>query len=369
MKIAQVAPLYEAVPPKLYGGTERVVYNLTEELVRQGHEVTLFASGDSRSSGILVSNVKQALRLNPGCEDPLAHHIVQLQEVLEHAKEFDVIHFHTDYLHFPLTENLNTPHVTTLHGRLDIPDLQNVYNKFTNQPVISISNTQRKPLPQANFIATIHHGLPFSLFQCGKGEGGYLAVLGRVSPEKGFERAIEIAKTAGIQLKIAAKVDKIDKEYFEREIKHLLDHPLIEFIGEINETEKQEFLGNAMALLFPINWCEPFGLVMIEAMACGTPVIAYPMGSVPEVIQPGKSGFIVNNLEEAVAAVQQIAFLPRNIVRQTFEEKFTVERMAKDYLAVYIRMIKEKEAEIEMQLHDSKAFPISLAEKSKKAAN
>jgi glycosyltransferase involved in cell wall biosynthesis len=369
MKIAQIAPLYEAVPPQFYGGTERVVYNLTEELVKQGHEVTLFASGDSNSSAKLVSNVEQALRLNSECIDPLAHHIVQLQEVLDRAKEFDIIHFHIDYLHFPFTENIYTPHVTTLHGRLDIPDLQYVYNKFTNQPVVSISNAQRRPLPQANFIATIHHGLLSSLFHCGKGDGGYLALLGRVSPEKGFLRAIEIAKKSGIKLKIAAKVDRIDREYFEREMKHLLDHPLIEFIGEINEAEKQDFLGNAMALLFPINWSEPFGIVMIEAMACGTPVIAHPMGSVPEVVEHGKSGFIVNSLEEALAAIKQIDLLPRSVVRKSFEERFTAERMAGDYINVFNRMIREKKAEIEMQLRNKKAFPISLAEKTRKTAN
>jgi glycosyltransferase involved in cell wall biosynthesis len=370
MKIAQVAPLYEAVPPKLYGGTERVVYNLTEELVRQGHEVTLFASGDSSTSAKLVSNVDQALRLNLECIDPLAHHIVQLQDVLERTREFDIIHFHNDYLHFPFTENLNIPHVTTLHGRLDIPDLQCVYNKFTNQPVISISNAQRRPLPQANFIATIHHGLSSSLFQCGKGDGGYLAFLGRVSPEKGLAQAIEIAKAAGIKLKIAAKIDKVDKEYFEREIKHLLDHPLIEFIGEINEKEKQEFLGNAMALLFSINWSEPFGMVMIEAMACGTPVIGHPMGSVPEVLELGKSGFVVKSIQEALAAIKQLDSLPREVVRKTFEERYTAERMAKDYVDVYTRLIREKQAEIEMQMRNNKAFHISLVDKtSKKAAN
>ncbi len=370
MKIAQVAPLYEAVPPRLYGGTERVVYNLTEELVRQGHEVTLFASGDSSTSAKLVSNVEQALRLNPVCIDPLTHHFVQLQEVLERIREFDIIHFHNDYLHFPFTENLNIPHVTTLHGRLDIPDLQYVYNKFTNQPVISISDAQRRPLPQANFVATIHHGISSSLFHCGQGDGGYLAFLGRVSPEKGLAQAIEIAKAAGIKLKIAAKIDKVDREYFEKEIKHLLDHPLVEYIGEIDEVEKQEFLGNALGLLFTINWSEPFGMVMIEAMACGTPVIAHPMGSVPEVLEPGKSGFIVKNTEEAMAAITQLEYLPRIVVRKTFEERFTSERMAKDYVNVFTRLIKEKKAEIEMQMRNSKAVPISLVENtSKKAVN
>jgi glycosyltransferase involved in cell wall biosynthesis len=370
MKIAQVAPLYEAVPPTLYGGTERVVYNLTEELVKQGHEVTLFASGDSQTSAKLVSNIEQALRLNPECVDSLAHHIVQLQEVLERTREFDVIHFHNDYLHFPFTENLNIPHVTTLHGRLDIPDLQYVYNKFTNQPVISISNAQRTPLTQANFIATIHHGISSSLFQCGKGDDGYLAFLGRLSPEKGPARAIEIAKAAGIKLKIAAKIDKVDREFFEREIKHLLDHPLIEFIGEINENEKQDFLGNALALLFPINWSEPFGMVLIEAMACGTPVIAHPMGSVPEVIETGKSGFLVNTLEEALVAIKQLDSIPRDVVRKSFEERFTAERMAMDYVNIYTRLIHEKEVEIEMQMRNNKAFHISMVEKiGKKAAN
>jgi len=243
MKIAQVAPLYEAVPPKLYGGTERVVSYLTEELVRQGHTVTLFASGDSVTNARLISNTERALRLNAKCSDHLAYHIVQLQEIAERANEFDIIHFHNDYLHFPVSIHFEIPHVTTLHGRQDLPDLQNVYNKFQQQPVISISNQQREPLPQANWVSTVYHGLPTDLLELGEGTGNYFAFLGRISPEKGVDKAIEIAKQTGIQLKIAAKIDKADQAFFDNIIKPLLDDPLIEFIGEINENQKQDFFG------------------------------------------------------------------------------------------------------------------------------
>lgn len=342
MRIAQVAPLYEAVPPKLYGGTERVVYYLTEELVRQGHDVTLFASGDSTTSAELVSNVEEGLRMNTKVLDPLAHHIVQIQEVIDRCDDFDIIHFHTDYLHFPFTTKLNTPHVTTLHGRLDLPDLQYVYNKF-HRPVISISKDQRKPLPQANWADNIYHGLPETLFKEGSGAGGYLAFLGRISPEKGPDKAIEIAKRTGIKLKIAAKVDKADIEYFKQIIEPALDHPLIEFVGEINEPQKQEFLGNALALLFPINWCEPFGMVMIEAMACGTPVIAFSLGSVPEVMKDGVSGYLVNDVEEAIDALGRIDKLKRKNVRRYFEERFTAERMANDYLRTFEKLCGKAE--------------------------
>lgn len=341
MKIAQVAPLYESVPPRLYGGTERIVFYLTEELVKQGHEVTVFASGDSVTSGTLVPVVKEALRLNPDCVDSLAPHIVEIQEVAERADEFDIIHFHIDYLHFPFSQFLSTAHVTTLHGRLDIPELQFVYNKFS-EPVISISNSQRKPLPQANFVGTVHHGLPVNLFKKGDGSGNYLAFLGRTSPEKGLEKAIEWAIGANIPLKIAAKVDNADKTYFETIIKPLLDHPLIEFIGEINEEQKQEFLGNALALLFPINWSEPFGIVMIEAMACGTPVIAHQLGSVAEVIEHGNNGFIVSSTDEAVTIIHQLKKVDREKIRRSFEERFTSQRMARDYLKVYQQLINSK---------------------------
>lgn len=341
MKIAQVAPLYESVPPKLYGGTERIVFYLTEELVKQGHEVTVFASGDSSTSGTLVSVVPKALRLSPDCLDSLAPHIVEIQEVAERADEFDIIHFHIDYLHFPFSQFLSTPNVTTLHGRLDIPELQFVYNRFSN-PVISISNNQRNPLPQANFVSTIHHGLPLNLFKKGNGSGNYLAFLGRTSPEKGLEKAIEWAKAANVPLKIAAKVDNADKAYFETSIKPLLDHPLIEFIGEINEEQKQEFLGNALALLFPINWYEPFGIVLIEAMACGAPVIAHRLGSVPEIIEHGNNGFIVSSTKEAVSIIHQLKNIDRDKIRSSFEQRFTSERMAKDYLRIYQQLINSQ---------------------------
>jgi glycosyltransferase involved in cell wall biosynthesis len=342
MKIAQVAPLYEAVPPKLYGGTERVVHYLTEELVNLGHEVTLFASGDSKSSAKLVANVTQALRLDKACEDYLAPHIVQLMEIQERADEFDFIHFHTDFLHFPFTQNLSTPHATTLHGKLSIAELQPLYDRFPDQPVISISNNQRQPLPQANWVGTVYHGLPLNLHTEGAGEGGYLAFLGRISPEKGLDNAIAVAKAAGIKLKIAAKVDKADQEYYEEKIKPLLDDPLIEFIGEIDEEQKTDFLGKALAMLFLINWNEPFGIVMIEAMACGTPVIAFPCGSVPEIIENGESGLIVPDKDAAIEAVKQAAKLSRRKVRECFEKRFTARRMALNYLDLYRRLQQQK---------------------------
>ena len=339
MRIAQVAPLFEAVPPKLYGGTERVVHYLTETLVDMGHDITLFASGDSVTKAELIPIVKEALRLSPDCIDSLAHHVVQLEEVLTLHNSFDIIHFHTDYFHFPLTSRLSTPALTTLHGRLDLPDLQPLFNRFRNQPVVSISLNQRQPLPQANWVGNVYHGLPENLHKIGEGKGNYLAFMGRISPEKGVDKAIEIAVKSGIPLKIAAKVDKADKEYYELEIKHLLDNPLIEFVGEIDERGKTAFLGNAKALLFPINWSEPFGMVIIEAMSCGTPVIAFNRGSVPELIDDGVSGFIVNNVEEAVNAVNKINITLRSMVRKMFEEKYTATRMAKDYLKIYESLV------------------------------
>jgi len=335
MKIAQVAPLYESVPPKLYGGTERVVSYLTEELVRQGHDVTLFAAGDSSTRARLESVGARALRLDRDCVDPLAHHMVLLDRVIEAADEFDVIHFHTDYLHFPLTRWLRVPHVTTLHGRLDIPDLKPLYKHFVRVPVVSISNAQRKPLAFANWVATVYHGLPEEQYVFQPKPGKYLAFLGRISPEKRPDRAIEIARRAGIPLKIAAKVDKADRAYFEARIKPLLDGPGVEYIGEIGDHEKSEFLGNACALLFPIDWPEPFGLVMIEALACGTPVIAWPHGSVPEVLRDGETGFLVQSIDEAVRAVERLDRLSRVHCRQVFERRFSVRRMARDYLEAY----------------------------------
>lgn len=338
MRIAQVAPLYESVPPALYGGTERVVSWLTEELVRLGNEVTLFASGDSLTTARLVPACKRALRLDSTCVDQLAHHVIMLDEVFREKENFDIVHFHVDYLHFPYSCRQQTAHVTTLHGRLDLPDLQPLYRRFRDIPVISISDAQRKPLPWANWQGTIHHGLPQSSFSLGGGKGGYLAFLGRTSPEKGLDQAIEIAKRAEMPLKIAAKIDRVDVEYFETIIKPLLDHPLIEFIGEIGYLEKNIFLGNAAGLLFPINWHEPFGLVMIEAMACGTPVIAYPLGSVPEVVEEGVTGFMVPGLESAVKAVKNLEEIDRRKCRKHFEQYFTAERMADDYLNIYQRL-------------------------------
>jgi glycosyltransferase involved in cell wall biosynthesis len=339
LRIAQVSPLYESVPPKLYGGTERVVSFLTEELVAQGHQVTLFASGDSITQARLVSACDKALRLNAECVDQVANHIAMLQMVLNEIENFDVIHYHIDYLHYPVSRLYPFPHITTLHGRLNISDLQPLYSLFDDMPVVSISHAQRKPLAGINWVGNVYHGLPATLFKPNFEEGKYLAFLGRVSPEKGIDRAIEIAIRSGIPLKIAAKIDKGDMVYFEQYIKKMLDHPLIEFLGEINENEKQEFLSNAIALLFPIDWPEPFGLVMIEALACGTPVIAYSNGSVPEIIEHGRSGFVVENQEQALKAVQNISLLERCECRIFFEERFTSDRMAKDYVNVYQHMI------------------------------
>lgn len=341
MKIAQVAPLFEAVPPKLYGGTERVIHYLTEELVRRKHEVTIFASGDSTTSAKLIPITDKSLRLHPDCIDPLAHIILQLEKVMSKAKEFDIIHFHIDFLHFPFSSRCDTPCVTTLHGRLDIPDLQPVYNEFSRQRVISISNSQRLPLPQANWIGTVYHGLPANLHSLQEGNGGYLAFIGRVSPEKGVDRAIRIALECNCPLKIAAKIDKVDQHYFEKHIAPLINHSLVEYVGEINEQEKTSFLGKAKALLFPINWSEPFGLVMIESLSCGTPVIAFKNGSVPEVIDHGVTGFIVESIPEAVQAVSNIAQLSRPVIRRVFEEKFTAERMAEDYLRLYKHVLQD----------------------------
>jgi glycosyltransferase involved in cell wall biosynthesis len=339
LRIAQVSPLYESVPPKLYGGTERVVSFLTEELVAQGHEVTLFASGDSTTSARLVPVCDNALRLKTECVDQLANHIAMLQMVQNEIENFDVIHYHIDYLHFPSSRLYPFPHVTTLHGRLNICELKDLYKLFGDMPLISISLAQRKPLPALRWVGNVYHGLPESLYKPNLKSGNYLAFLGRVSPEKRVDRAIETAIRSSVPLKIAAKVDKNDQEYFDQRIKPMLEHPLIEFLGEINETEKQEILGNAAALIFPIDWPEPFGLVMIEAMACGTPVIAYRNGSVEEIIEPGKNGFIVDNQDEALKAVQDLSTLNRMESRKSFEERFTADRMARDYTNVYRQMI------------------------------
>jgi glycosyltransferase involved in cell wall biosynthesis len=335
MRIAQVAPLYESVPPKLYGGTERVVSYLTEELVRQGHDVTLFASGDSVTAANLVSCTPEALRLNSRCVDALAHHIRMLEKVLQYSSEFELVHFHIDYLHFPLSRRSNVPNVTTLHGRLDIQDLVPLYREFKEMPVVSISDAQRAPLRWLNWQATVHHGLPAEQFTFHSRHGQYLAFLGRVSPEKGVDQAIAIAKRVGIKLKIAAKVDRVDQEYFQTVIRPLMDSSLVEYIGEINDNEKDEFLGNALALLLPLNWPEPFGVVIIEALACGTPVVAFRRGSVPEIIDDGVTGFIVEDSEAAVAALKKVPALSRRRCRRAFETRFTAARMGLDYLRVY----------------------------------
>jgi glycosyltransferase involved in cell wall biosynthesis len=336
MKIAQIAPLYESVPPKLYGGTERVVSYLTDELVQQGHEVVLFASGDSVTRAKLVPVSRRALRLEgPHVIDPIAHHVRMLEMVYRQAGDFDLVHFHLDYLHFPLATRCPVAALTTLHGRLDIPDLFPLFQEFPNVNVVSISTAQRKPLGWANWRGTVYHGLPLGLYRFHEKPGSYLAFLGRISPEKRVDRAIEIAQRTGIKLKIAAKVDTVDREYFEARIVPLLDDPLIEFIGEIGEAEKNEFLGNALALLFPIDWPEPFGLVMIEALACGTPTIAYRNGSVPEILEHKKTGFIVDNLPNAVNAVNRIQLLSRHTCREVYERRFSANRMACDYLTIY----------------------------------
>jgi glycosyltransferase involved in cell wall biosynthesis len=341
MRIAQVSPLYESVPPKLYGGTERVVAFLTEELVRQGHDVTLYASGDSITSANLVACAPRSLRLDETCVDPLARHTLMLERVFSDAAQYDLVHFHTDYLHFPLSRRIEINQLTTLHGRLDLPDLAPLYREYRDMPLVSISNSQRRPLAGANWKATVHHGLPADLLHLQENPGDYLAFLGRMSVEKRPDRAIEIARRTGMKLKMAAKVDKNDREYFESRIRPLLDDPLIEFVGEIGELDKQEFLGNARALLFPIDWPEPFGLVMIEAMACGTPIIAYPCGAVSEIVDDGITGFIVHNMEQALRAVEQLRYLDRRQCRRMFESRFTARRMAFDYVRLYNRVLAE----------------------------
>jgi len=339
LRIAQVAPLYESVPPQLYGGTERIVAYLTEELVRQGHDVTLFASGDSQTSARLVPVCQRALRLGE-CIDPLPHHLIMVEEVYRRAAEYDVIHFHVDYLHFPVSRRYGAPQITTLHGRLDLPDLVPLYREFPDMPLSSISDAQRQPLPWLNWQGTVYHGLPEDLLGCDDEPQGYLAFLGRVSPEKRLDLAIEIAQRAGLPLCIAAKVDRADREYYEQVIRPLLRQPGVEFLGEIGERDKRAFLAGARGLLFPIDWPEPFGLVMIEAMACGTPVIAFRRGSVPEVIDPGKTGFVCSTVEEAVEAVARLPEVSRQGCRKVFEQRFTAARMARDYVNLYQRQLE-----------------------------
>jgi glycosyltransferase involved in cell wall biosynthesis len=334
MRIAQIAPLAEAVPPRLYGGTERVIWWLTEALVADGHDVTLYASGDSKTSARLVPGTEEALRLK-GINNHLSYTVAMIEQVMRDADQYDVLHFHTDFVHFPPFRRLADRCFTTIHGRLDVPDFWPAFRAFDDMKLVSISDSQRAPIADANFVATVHHGLPEELIPFGEGKGDYLAFLGRISPEKRPDRAIEIARRSGLKLKMAAKVDFADQAYFEREIAPLMDDPMIEFIGEIGDGDKPEFLGNARALLFPIDWPEPFGLVMIEAMAAGTPVIAWPSGSTPEVLSDRRSGFLVTSIEEAVEAVARCADLPRPGVRACFEERFTARRMARDYVRLF----------------------------------
>jgi glycosyltransferase involved in cell wall biosynthesis len=336
MRIAQIGPLVESVPPRLYGGTERIVSYLTEELVALGHDVTLFASGDSITTANLVPCVPKALRLDDSVRDPIPYYMLMLDRVRRRADEFDILHFHIDQFQFPLFREISGRTVTTLHGRQDLPDLHPLYLGFADMPLVSISNAQRRPVPHANFAATIHHGLPANLHRpLANPRGGYVAFLGRISPEKRPDRAIKIAQACGIPIRIAAKVDRADDVYFKTEIEPLLNGPGVEFIGEINEHQKTQFLGDAQALLFPIDWPEPFGLSMIEAMACGTPVLAFRCGSVPEIVDDGVTGLIVDSMDEAIAALPRIMTLDRKKVRQRFDQRFTAARMAKDYVGVY----------------------------------
>jgi glycosyltransferase involved in cell wall biosynthesis len=352
VRIAQIAPLTESVPPELYGGTERIVSYLTEELVRRGHDVTLFASGDSNTAARLVSCSDAALRLDPSVKDPLPYYVMMLEEVRQRADAFDVLHFHIDLLHAPLIHEFADRTVTTLHGRLDLPDLKPFYDTFGDLPLVSISHNQRRPIAAANWVGNVYHGLPHDLLPFREHAGGdYLAFVGRITPDKGPDRAIEIARLSDMPLKIAAKVDKVDQAYWGEVIQPMIRaHPFVEFIGEVNEDEKADFLGSARALVFPIDWPEPFGLVMIEAMSCGTPVVAFKRGSVPEVIDEGVTGMVVETVEQAAEAVKSLHALDRNVVRATFERRFTAERMAADYIEVYrslpgVRMKRQSDQE------------------------
>jgi glycosyltransferase involved in cell wall biosynthesis len=348
MRIAQVAPLYESVPPRLYGGTERVVSFLTEELVRLGHEVTLFASGDSKTMATLVAPCERALWRDPACRETLPQHVRLMELVFRKASQFDVIHFHNDYLHFPLLRHNPTPTVTTLHGRLHLHDVQPLFREFAEVPLVSISEDQRRPLPGANWQATVYHGLPRETHTFQDEPGEYLVFVGRVSPEKRLDRAIEIARRAGRKLKVAAKIDDEDRGYYQQSIEPLLQasRSFVEFVGEVGGSAKDELLGGACALLFPIDWPEPFGLVMIEALACGTPVIAWRNGSVPEILENGKTGFVVETVAEAVEAVRKIESLDRLVCRRAFEERFDSVRMARNYVRVYERLIHESPSRI-----------------------
>jgi glycosyltransferase involved in cell wall biosynthesis len=341
MRIAQLAPLYEPVPPRYYGGTERVVAVLTEQLVANGHDVVLFASGDSATSAELVPCSTRALRQDARIDDPMAHHIVQLGKLVERASEFDIIHNHIDYLAFPLARALQLPMITTVHGRLDLPDLRPLFSEYPEIRLVSISGAQRRPLPHAGWLATVHNGIDLHHFTCKERSGSYLAFLGRSSPEKGLPNAIEIARAVDMPLRIAAKVDAVDKAYFNETIKPMLRDPRVEYIGEIDETQKSEFLGNAYAYLFPIAWPEPFGITMVEAMACGTPVVAMARGSVPEVIAHGRTGFICQSLGEMVNAVRHAGRLSRRACRAHVEHRFSAEAMASSYETVYRSVVSK----------------------------
>jgi glycosyltransferase involved in cell wall biosynthesis len=342
MRIAQVSPLWESVPPKLYGGTERVVSFITDELVRLGHDVTLFASGDSVSAARLEPICPQALRLITGTFNREAPITLQMERAFSPSDEFDLIHSHLDLLGFPAARRCPVPVLTTLHSRLDLPELEPVFREFAEIPLVSISDAQRQPLPWANWQATVHHGLPRDLYTFQPRAGRYLAFLGRIAPEKCPDQAITVAKRTGIPVRIAAKVDAADREYFRERIEPLLDHPLVEYVGEITDAEKNDFLGEACALLAPFDWPEPFGLVFIEALACGTPVLAYRRGSAPEIIDDGVTGCLCENLDELTAAVEQVSTLDRRRCRQTFEARFTVERMVQDYLEVYEQIVSDR---------------------------
>ena len=346
MRIAQVAPLYESVPPQLYGGTERIVHYLTEELVTLGHEVTLYAAGDSRTSAELIGGCSRSLRLDASCADGLAHHVTMLERLSHEHRRYDVIHFHIDYLHFALSRALGLRQLTTLHGRQDLPELGPLYHAYSEMPVVSISDAQRGPLPQANWIGTVLHGLPNDLYAPTYEQGDYFAFMGRVSPEKRVDRAIAIAKALKVPLRIAAKIDKQDRAYYEETIAPLFDDPLVEYVGEIPDRDKARFVGGARALLFPIDWPEPFGLVMIEAMACGTPVVAFNHGSVPEVLEDGITGYIVDDMPAAIEAARKASRLDRRRIRETFERKFSARRMAEDYLALYRELMEAPERRI-----------------------
>jgi glycosyltransferase involved in cell wall biosynthesis len=358
MRIAQIAPLTEAIPPQLYGGTERVVSWLTEELVELGHDVTLFASGDSRTSAKLEAMWPRALRLDDTVRDPMALHIAMLEHVRRRADDFDILHFHLDYFPFSIFSRQATPFITTMHGRLDLPEHQTVFDSFNAIPVVSISDAQRRPVPQAHWLKTIYHGLPSRLLRPRVVEPRYLAFLGRIAPEKAVDRAIRIAVRCKMPLKIAAKVDRVDRDYFEREIRPMLDLPGIEYIGEIGDEQKSEFLSGASALLMPIDWPEPFGLVMIEAMACGTPVVAYPNGSVCEVVEHGLTGLIVEDeIAAADAIIGQLGNLSRRKIRARFEERFTARRMANDYLDIYRELMAPAKRRLRTVNGEAKTTP------------